>query len=272
MASSHADSDGERMGRAFFDTLSREQRRTLAGVHDLTDEERTAFLVFLTSESFNYRAPAPTVAGRKRPASAAAVEGPRGKRSLNEGTGPAFVAFARRAVELEYMSSNEHERVSERLYALPDELREEACVRAMRRFIAGMQPLGDNVVLVDCPTRHKSHPDLDLNGIRGRCEGLPGGTPERYNVTIPCVEGDKGTLRGLRLNESDEKATVLLEAEIEPRYIRPAPGKHESRDEEAHPIPEDQAADAWFEKEVALYEKNLPLLLALGSQGAMRPT
>ena len=259
MSSSSAASGSAPLGRAFFDSLSNEQRQTLADMRALTDDERSAFVSFLISEAVGQCAGVPDAALARR------------KRRLDEGTGPAFLAFARRALEFEYISSQEHERVTARLSALPEEQREEAVVRAMRRFIAGMQPLGDNVVLVDCPVRHESHPGLDLNGIRVRCEGLPGGSPERYNVTIP-IKGEMGKeVRGLGLHESDDEASMLLEAEVEPRYMRPAPVQHGCRDEQSHPIPEDQAAEAWFEKEVALYEKNLPLLLALGSQGVMRP-
>ena len=50
------------------------------------------------------------------------------------------------------------------------------------------------------------------------------------------------------------------------------PLKYDFRDACHEKIPEDHAADAWFDASVAHYEKNLPLMQMLGGmRGPMRP-
>ena len=146
-----------------------------------------------------------------------------------------------------------------------------ATVAAMRRFIANSQPLGGKIVLVGCPVRHKSRPDFDLNGIVVHTEGLPGGTPERYNIQVPVKEKKKGKVRGFKPGEDDDDADVMFVVQVEPRYMRTVPIACDFSDEYHEKIPEDHMAEAWYAAEEARYEKNLPMLRALGGRGPARP-
>ena len=73
---------------AFFATLSNAQRQALADMTHLPDDERAGFGEFLISAADKHCAPVINSS----------------KRKLEEGTGPAFTAFAKRAAEFGYIS------------------------------------------------------------------------------------------------------------------------------------------------------------------------
>ena len=224
----------------------------------MTDKELSAFGKDLISASVEHCTPVPSSKHRKL--------------ETDEGTGPALAAFLKRAVEFKYITQAEHDRILARISAIagaPE--REMATVAAMRRFIANSQPLGGKIVLVGCPVRHKSRPDFDLNGIVVHTEGLPGGTPERYNIQVPVKEKKKGKVRGFKPGEDDDDADVMFVVQVEPRYMRTVPIACDFSDEYHAKIPEDHMAEAWYAAEEARYEKNLPMLRALGGRGPARP-
>jgi hypothetical protein len=246
--------------KAFYNTLSNAQREHLAAMTNMTDKELSAFGKDLISASVEHCTPVPSSKHRKL-------------ETEEEGTGPALTAFLKRAVEFKYITQAEHDRILARISAIPAAPeREMAMVAAMRRFIANTQPLGGNMVLVGCPVRHKSKPDFDLNGIIVRTEGLPGGTPERYNINVPVKEKKKGKARGFKPGEDDDDADAMLVVQVEPRHMRPVPIACDFSDEYHEKIPEDHMAEAWYAAEEARYEKNLPMLMALGGRGPARPS
>ena len=108
------------------------------------------------------------------------------KYNLNEGTGPAFQAFGQRAVDLRYIPQEELDQIATRLSGYSEGEREAAIVVAMRRFLSMGQPMGSSIVLVDCPVRHKSAKNIDLNGLPAIIDrnAPPGGKPEVYNVAV----------------------------------------------------------------------------------------
>ena len=242
------------IAQVFFDSLSNTQREQLATMKNMSEEEHSALGKFLVSASVEHCTPMPSST----------------KVKLSEdegGTGPALAAFCERALAFKYITRPEHDRIIARISGIATaEEREAAAVAAMRRFVANTQPLG-RMMLVDCPVRHKRYPDVDLNGIIVHTEGLPGGTPERYNVTVPLKQGKKGKMRGFKPKQDDDEAEVSLLVQVQPRYMRPIPIEHDYSDECHDIIPEDHMADAWFNEEVARYEKDLPIMMALGGLG-----
>lgn len=247
--------------KAFFDTLSNAQREQLAAMSSMTDKELSAFGKDLVSASVEHCKPGPSSKFRKL--------------EKEEGTGDALAAFLKRAVDFKYITQAEHDRILARISAIAAaQEREMATVAAMRRFIANTQPLGGNMVLVGCPVRHKDRPDFDLNGVLVRTEGLPGGTPERYNVQVAVKERKKGkVVRGFKPGEDDDDADAWLVVQVEPRYMRPVPIACDFSDEYHEKIPEDHMAEAWYAAEEARYAKNekLTMLMALGGRGPARP-
>ena len=179
-------------------------------------------------------------------------------------------------MKFNYITAAENDRIIARISSIHDpEEREMATVAAMRRFIAGTQPLGGKMILVDCPTRHQTESDFDLNGIIVSTDGLPGGTPERYNIYVPFKKSGKGKVRGFKPHEEEaaDDASFKLVVQVEPKYMRTVPIKHDYADRFHEKIPEDHKADEWFDARVARYEENLPMLIALGGpRGPKRPT
>jgi len=176
------------------------------------------------------------------------------KRKLDTGTGPALQAFGALAVKFGYIPQFELDRIYARLGSIDsDHEREAATVAALRRFICKMQPLGLDVELVGCPTRHKEGPGIDLNGLPASVDpsAPPGGTPEVYNVAV-------------QLPEDDEPRSIVC---VEPKYLRPSTSA--TRDERAEKVPEDHQADAWYEALIAHHEKHASMF---GSKfGPARP-
>jgi hypothetical protein len=167
----------------------------------------------------------------------------------------ALQAFVQRAVLLGYIPFTEAEAVTARLCHLPPGEREKETVKAVRRFLAFDQPLGEVITFVpECPVRLKAHPGLTLVGLPAEMDSSapPGGSPERYSVLV-------------QLPGEEEPDTLV---QIEPRYLWPGPIEDDTVDPNAEPIPLDRDAEAWFDAKVAHYER----CLAFGQAGPSRPT
>ena len=85
----------------------------------------------------------------------------------------------------------------------------------------------------------------------------------------------KGKVRGFKPHEEEaaDDASFKLVVQVEPKYMRTVPIKHDYADRFHEKIPEDHEADEWFNARVARYEENLPMLIALGGpRGPKRPT
>ena len=155
------------LGEAFFKTLSESQRAKLAALASVSEAEQ-----FEVGKALVAAAVRSLAKPEGNPLDALGAAG---------GTGPALVAFGQRAVRHRYITQDQLDRLASRIVS-SDDVEAEA-VAGIRRFIACMQPLMD-VVLVGCPTRHKSCPRVDPNGRRAvmNSNAPPGGNPERYNV------------------------------------------------------------------------------------------
>ena len=145
-----------------------------------------------------------------------------------------------------------------------EEERESETVKAMRRFIACSQPLGD-VRLVGCPVRHKAAKHVDLNGLQAQMDSMsamPGGTPERYNVRVKLpAAGDDD-------DDDDDEPNHLVQ--VEPKHLRPAPLGECFRDPHHAKIPEDHVADAWWAEKEEHWQKMQRM--GMGRMGPPRPS
>jgi hypothetical protein len=223
--------------QAFFDSLSGAQRIALSNLAPLSAEEQENAGKALIAAAVKHCAP---------PAADL-------KRKLDTGTGPALEAFGKKAVEFRYISQAELDRIRARIRGLPtEEEREAATVAAMRRFLAFSQPFGLDMVLTGCPLRQEDNPKIDVNGLPASLDsmsGPPSGNPEGYNICVK-MPGD---------DEDDDPSWMMRG--VEPKYMRPADPMF---DEYAEKIPEDHAAEAWWEAKMHHYETQVkPLLMAM---------
>ena len=233
---------------AFFYSLNEPQRKILASLSD-EPENIPKLGEKLVAKAKKSMSPASSLGG------SGVVLG-----SIEEGggTGPAFVAFAQRAVDLGYLTRQQRDTIAARIARFQDaSAREAALVAAMRRFLSTGQPLGLNMrIASDCNRVFKNIAGnfYDLNGKSLDIDSFapPGGDPERYNVCLDVGDGCRAVLQ------------------IEPKHLRPGPLDEDEWDEYHEPIPEDHKADEWW-IEVLLRHEHL-VATGMAAFAAPRPS